>query len=105
MTTKSAVSALVSQLNENFSQLHTSKEDAFWQSYMGLGENAEEDRARLGQLETQLQAWLQDPERLQAVSEAMNTAQGHPDEVALQGWHKTLSAHAISSAEGRSLAA
>ena len=105
MPTESSAKALNDRLNHDFSQLHTAKEDAFWQSYMGLGSDAHEDRQVLDRLEADLQGWLQDPDRLREVTEELDQELDEGSSVALKGWHQTLSAHAIESPEGRSLAA
>ncbi|MBG80077.1 MAG: peptidase M3 [Phycisphaerae bacterium] len=99
---------LVDRLNAEYCQLHHAKEDAFWRSYMGLGENPEQSQKEFNEHELALQAWLQDPNRLSEVMDAQELAetQGTDDDsTALQGWLKTLSAHAIDSEEGRTLAA
>ncbi|MEE2907284.1 MAG: M3 family metallopeptidase [Planctomycetota bacterium] len=99
---------IIDRLNREYSQLHTAKEEAFWQSYMGLGDDSKADRRLLDRLETELQGWLQAPERLEEVTgQLQGAAEGLEDDssfIALQGWHKTLSAHAIDSQEARDLA-
>lgn len=97
---------LVDDLNQTYVRLHTSKEDAFWSSYMGLEADADQARAELDRREIELQRFLRDPERLAKVRAALAAAQGLPpdDVTALEGWRATFEAHAIDSAEGRRLA-
>lgn len=103
---------LVDDLNDRYETLHVAKEDAFWASYMGLTGNADKARTELDTREVELQRFLRDPERLTAVRAALAAAKAPAgkekpdpeDVVALEGWEKTLSAHAIDSAPARALA-
>ena len=52
---------LVDRLNQDYCRLHTAKEDAFWRSYMGLGDDSARDQEDFNRCELELQAWLQDP--------------------------------------------
>ena len=108
MPTSPDYQPLVDHLNRDYCRFHTAKEDAFWQSYMGLGQDAQAARQELDRRETELQAWLQDPARLQAVSKQLeiagDTVREDASFVALSGWQRTFSAHVIDSSEARGLA-
>lgn len=106
MTTATDPRRLLDELNDGYVRLHTSKEDAFWSSYMGLEQDADRARAELDRREIELQRFLRDPGRLQQVREALaaNGALEPDDRAALEGWRATFEAHAIDSAEARALA-
>ncbi|MEM8885217.1 MAG: M3 family metallopeptidase [Planctomycetota bacterium] len=91
-------------LSHDYARLHTAKEDAFWNAYMGLTEDADKARAALDAKEKELAAWLQDPTRLADARAALDAAKGD-DRIAIEGWVHMLEAHGIDSAEGRELAA
>ncbi|MFG0330864.1 MAG: M3 family metallopeptidase [Phycisphaerales bacterium] len=99
----------VDELNREYAALHTAKEDAFWVSYMGLGEDADAARAELDRREIALQRFMQDPERLAQVRNAIAAAGakgatiGDEDLVAMRGWEATFAANVIDSAEARAL--
>ena len=94
--------ALLDQLNQTYAGLHTTKEDAFWTAYMGLGGDADAARTALDEHEVALQRFLQDPARLQQVRDALAAGGvAGDDKVGLEGWERTFAAHAIDSAEGR----
>jgi hypothetical protein len=100
-------SDLADRLNHEYERLHTAKEDAFWTVYMGLAEDRDAARADFDRKEIALKQWLQDPARLAEVERAAAAA-GDDDlpeheRVGLQGWRRTLAAHAIADADARRL--
>lgn len=106
MATETDPRRLLDQLDDDYVRLHTSKEDAFWSSYMGLEPDAAAARAELDRREIELQRFLRDPERLRQVREALaaDGALSAEERTALEGWRATFEAHVIDSAEARALA-
>jgi len=102
-------SRLIDGLNQDYAQLHTAKEDAFWSAYMGLSDDVPAARASLDEKEIAMQRWLREPGRLQQVRSRLASAADDPgtdaDElVALRGWENTLEANGIEGEESRALA-
>lgn len=97
---------LLNELNATYDRLHLAKEDAFWASLMGLGDDPDANRAAQQRTEIAWSRFLQDPERLRAARAALAGAEASGDEDAaysLRGWVDALQAHAIDSAEGQEL--
>ena len=98
---------LLAHLNTTYAQQHTQKEDAFWTSYMGLGEDADQARSALQEEEIALQRFLQDPEQLVRVRQALAALPEGEGEselgVGLRGWERTFAANTIETAEARAL--
>lgn len=97
--------ALADQLNRDYLALHVAKEEAFWTAYMGLADDNAAARGELDKREIALSGWLQAPEQLQQVLDAMPGAASADERVALEGWKHTFIAHGIAKPEGRALAA
>lgn len=97
------------ELNRSYGRLHTAKEDAFWRARMDLDADGEAAQRALDEREIAWSSFLQDPARLAAVRAALEQARatGADEETStgLRGWERTLAAHSIGSAAGRSLAA
>jgi len=96
---------LIDRLNAEYEALHTSKEDAFWASMMGLGD-APAARALRQETEVAWNRFLQDPSRLAAVEAALaSLGDDAPEDLTttLGGWATTLRAHALASSEARAL--
>lgn len=107
MATATDPRRLLDELNDGYVRLHTTKEDAFWRSYMGLEADAGAARAELDRREIELQRFLRDPQRLQQVRAALAGAGdglGAEERTALDGWRATFEAHTIDSAAARDLA-
>ncbi len=96
-------STFVDRLNHDYLGLHTAKEEAFWAAYMGHLDDPKAARATLGDREIELQRWLQDPSKLEAVRSALPSA-ASDDAVALRGWLDTFAAHTIDRADAREVA-
>ena len=103
-------SRFLGELNRSYSELHTRWLDALWAAYMGLTPDADEANAEMGRRELEYFGFLQDPERLDAVSGLLAEAEIAGDVpttelLALRGWLATFEANAMASAEARDLAA
>ena len=111
--TATGFSAFLDSLNREYETLHTHKEDAFWTAYMGLSDDPDAARAELDRSEIALKQWIQDPERLAAVKAKLaeaaaasgDEAPGDAEQVALEGWRRTLQANAIEDPAARALGA
>lgn len=100
--------AFVDELNRTFEKLHTEKENAFWNTYMGLSDDADSARKELDRCEVRMKEFFQDPERLRSVTAAQARwgADGScsaDDLTALSGWVATFEAHGIDDEEARRL--
>ena len=93
------------KLSLEYETLHVAKENAFWTAKMGLDADVDAAGAAFDESEKTLGTWLQSPDRLTDVREALATANTDEERIALEGWVRTLEAHSIESAEGRALAA
>ncbi len=103
-----SVSALVTATRRTWLSLHTRKEDLFWEVKMGLARDRAAAVDALAQADAALQAFLQDPERLVALQQALREAPPETPAVArdeLDGWARLFACHTIASAEARDLAA
>jgi hypothetical protein len=110
------IATSIDRINREYARLHTAKEDAFWNAYMGLDADAGRARAALSEAEVALHQFLSDPARLASVREWTRAAEAlldlsdtraHPSEedfVALSGWMATLEAHVIENPQARLLA-
>ena len=90
-------------LNHAYERVHTAKEDAFWVALMGLDPDTDAARQRKQEAEVAWNRFLQDPDRLAAVEQALAEATDPEAVTALQGWRTTLRAHALASADARAL--
>ncbi|MEO0812132.1 MAG: peptidase M3, partial [Myxococcota bacterium] len=95
------VQEFVNELNHGYEALHTTKEDAFWSSYMGLTSEPDAARKRFQAAEIALQRWLRDESRLAQVRTTLEAVEsgelsaGEDDLTCLRGWLRTLEAHGI----------
>ncbi len=96
--------AWLADLNHAHQRLHTAKEDAFWESKMGLADDADAAQEEYDRREIELQRFLGDPERLARARAELRRAAEGTERVALTGWVETFEAHAIEGAEARALA-
>ncbi|MEH6454371.1 MAG: M3 family metallopeptidase, partial [Psychromonas sp.] len=90
------------QLNEDYLQLHRTKEDLFWQTYMGTSS----DHNGFSQAEAALSTFISDPERINNTRLQLQAAQQYnPQDTELQqglsGWLAFFEANAIESELGR----
>jgi hypothetical protein len=85
--------------NEAYLRLHVPKEDLYWSTYMGLGD----DGARLAQAETALKKYVSDPAQLPKIREDLRNAQSESDRVALAGWLRFFESNTIEDVEARAI--
>lgn len=94
------------QLNQDYLALHRSKEDLFWDTYMGTSKAHDE----FAQAESELQRFIADPSRIPAIRTQLKISSESADlnddskkalEKGLQGWLAFFEANAIESEVGR----
>ena len=91
-------------LREEYLDLHTRKEDLFWQAKMGLSDDAEAAQEALGRAEIAVNRFLQSPERLKALRGFERDNDGTDEERhVLRGWIAMLGAHVIEDPAGQKL--
>ncbi|MDR1990442.1 MAG: M3 family metallopeptidase [Acidobacteriaceae bacterium] len=91
-------------LREEYLALHTSKEDLFWQTKMGLIDASPETQDALARAEIALNRWLQSPERLTRLRDLDARNRGSDAERrVLAGWIATLAAHVIEDPAARAV--
>ncbi len=88
--------AAILGLNQQFLDLHSEKENLFWETKMGLGDNAIESQKKLSKAEIAMQEWSQDANRLQALkSFDQSNGYSQDDKTALSGWINYFTANTI----------
>lgn len=91
-------------LADTYLELHTKKEDLFWEAKMGLGADAGVSQKALGDAEIALNRFLQDPARLNELRKLEASNDGtHEEKATLAGWIAMFSAHVIEDPRGRAL--
>jgi hypothetical protein len=100
----SSVAALLQELREQYLDLHTRKEDLFWQTKMGLAADSDKVQADLTDAEIAVNRWLQSPERLRRLRDVEARGDGSDRERrTLAGWIAMLAAHVIEDPAARAL--
>ncbi len=94
------------QLNQEYLQVHKTKEDLYWATYMGTSD----DHAGFTRAEQAYNAFISCPQRLQATREhlahlaTLPSSPAHAELVhGLQGWLKLFQANIIDNPEARQL--
>lgn len=101
-----AISALNAEMRERYLELHTRKEDLFWQVKMGLAENRDAASKAFADAEIELNAFLQDPARLTRLVDASKAPGGtEADRDELAGWIRLLRCHTLEDPAARELSA
>jgi hypothetical protein len=91
-------------LRNEYLDLHTRKEDLFWQAKMGLADDAAKAQEALAAAEIAVNRFLQSPERLKKLRDLEAANQGSDEERhVLRGWIAMLGAHVIEDPAGRAL--
>ena len=94
-------------LTEEFLRVHTKKEDLFWETKMGLSDDALVSQKKLSAAEIEAQRFMQNPQMLEHLRElraTFNSSQGE-DSNALDGWIRFFSANAIEDRRAQELSA
>lgn len=97
------VKAALGDLKDRYCALHTAKEDLFWESKMGLSDDAADCQRRAADAEKAWNAFLQDPARLDGLRKLEASAADQEEREVTQGWIAMLAAHVVESPEGRRL--
>ncbi|RLB53395.1 MAG: peptidase M3 [Deltaproteobacteria bacterium] len=97
------VKAALGDLKDRYCALHTAKEDLFWESKMGLSDDAADCQRRGADAEKKWNAFLQDPARLEGLRSLEAAAADDEEREITGGWIAMLAAHVVESPEGRRL--
>lgn len=98
------LSATLDALKDEFTALHTRKEDLFWSAKMGLTADPVAAQRALSEAEVAANRFLQDPARLGVLRDFAARGEGtEAERKVLGGWIALFSANMIESAEGRAL--
>lgn len=91
-------------LQDEFLQLHTTKEDLFWSVKMGVADDPEAAQKALSAAEIGMNRFLQDPTALRRLRDLQATREGTPQQQhVLEGWIALFAANSIESPEARAL--
>jgi Zn-dependent oligopeptidase len=96
---------LLDQLTSEFLTVHTLKEDLFWETKMGLGQDPKESQKKLSQAEIAAQNFIQDAGKLRLLKEVEPTASTDDERKAVHGWMQMFRANAIEDPKAQALAA
>src|SRR4051812_23926104 len=89
------VSQILDQLTDEFLTVHTRKEDLFWETKMGLGQDPKASQNKLSQAEIAAQQFIHDATKLKTLREIEPKATSKDDIHAVKGWINMFSANAI----------
>ena len=78
MTT--SLASTLRSLQEEFLQLHTTKEDLFWSAKMGIADDPEAAQKALSAAEIGMNRFLQDPTALRRLRDLRATREGTPQQ-------------------------
>jgi Peptidase family M3 len=100
------VRAYFDRLNHEYLNVHKSKEDLFWSTYMGTSD----DQVGFTRAENAYKDFISDPEKLRATRSHIAALERMPKSAerdavlhGLKGWQALFEAHTIDNAEGRAL--
>src|SRR5947209_3005405 len=94
-------------LTDEFLRVHTRKEDLFWETKMGLSDDALTSQRKLSAAEIEAQQFIQNPDMLEHLKQLRSKfdAAQTDDRSALDGWIRLFSANAIADQKAQQLAA
>ncbi len=99
-----SLAATLDALKDQFTALHTRKEDLFWDAKMGLSDDPAATQRAHSEAEVAMNRFLQDPSRIADLRGYESRGEGSPDERrALAGWIALFAANTIESPEARAL--
>src|SRR5512145_2072359 len=95
--------AFFEQLNQDYLQVHRTKEDLFWDTYMGISD----DHEGFARAEQAFKAFISDPVRLDQVRTHLEALGREPGQEALkhglEGWRALFEANILDSEAARNL--
>jgi Zn-dependent oligopeptidase len=94
---------LLDQLTNDFLKVHTQKEDLFWETKMGLGQDPRESQKKLSQAEIAAQNFIQDAQKLKLIKEVEPAVKSDDERKALDGWKNMFRANAIEDPKAQAL--
>jgi len=96
----------LNDLNRRYLAIHRSKEDFFWETYMGISD----DHDGSTKAQTAWTNFLSDAEQITAIKQQLEAAESIADTtekqqtlIGLQGWLATFQSHAIEGSDAQSL--
>jgi Zn-dependent oligopeptidase len=98
----SEVTGILDRLKDRYIELHTAKENLFWETKMGLSDDPGAAQKRAADAEKAWNAFLQSPERLSELRALEKRAEGEAAEIT-RGWIAMLAAHVVETPEARKL--
>lgn len=97
---------MLDRTRKTFLELHTRKEDLFWEQKMGLNAHADAASRALAEAEVALNAYLQDPAQLDAHVALQKSGGGTPgQQVELAGWVRFFRCYTLADVQARALSA
>jgi Zn-dependent oligopeptidase len=98
------LSAALDALKDQYTALHTHKEDLFWSAKMGLSDDPAATQRALSEAEIAMNRFLQDPARLDALRTFESRREGTAaEQKILAGWIALFAANTIERPEARAL--
>src|SRR5438045_643017 len=94
---------ILNNLTEEFLNVHTTKEDLFWETKMGLGVDPHESQVKLSKAEIGAQQFLQNGQTLKNLTELEDGALAEEQKKILNGWIRLFQAHAIEDPKVQAL--
>ena len=97
------VTGLLAYLAEQFEELHTVQEEAFWIDHMHLSGDAEAASKRLVDARVTFNAFCSNPEHWEQVQDALTVATNTEDVIDLHGWQRLFDGRVIHDPNARAL--
>ncbi len=102
----SPLSNYIDQLNSEFLQLFTKKENSFWESKMGLSDDPAASQQRTADAEIAVNTFSQDASKLKYLRDLVASTSPTPDDLtAAKGWEQFFTANAIEEEAAQKLSA